>query len=174
MLKKILGLAAVVLFATAATAAAQAAPPSYNGRPSSVTVSDGVVEPGQTVKTSAQIFTPGATVTFTFFSAPINLGTAVADANGVATLEFKVPTGVEAGTHRIEASGLGANGQPLTVTTTIQVAAAGAGASGLPTTGSSNSGSLTQVAVGVMVFGGLMVVMANKRRTAAQRDTAGV
>lgn len=170
MLKKILGLAAVVLFATAATASAQAAPPSYNGRPSSVTVSDGTVEPGQTVKTDAQIFTPGATVTFTFFSAPVVLGTAVADANGVASLTWSVPANADAGTHRVEASGLGINGQPLTVSTTIQVAGAG---SALPTTGSDSSVPLTQLAIGVMVFGGLMVVMANKRRAAA-RDTAGV
>lgn len=172
MMKRILLLAAAVLLLTAAPASAQ----DPYADDDTIAVSDATVTPGQPITLSAKTFMPGTTVTFTMFSAPVVLGTATADANGVATITVTIPANTTPGTHRIEASGTGIDGQPLTVVTTIQVAgtATAPGSSGLPTTGS-DSVSLTQVAVAVMVFGGLMVVMANKRRSAkTERDTVGI
>ena len=171
MVKKLIALSAVLLLAMAGPASAG---DGYTDE-DTVTVSDSTVTPGQSVTTSAKVFEPGSTVTFTFFSAPVELGTAVADAAGVATLTFEVPATATAGTHTIEASGTGADGLPLTVTTTITVAGA-AGAGDLPTTGSSSTVSLTQVALAAVVGGGLLVLVANKRRSAKAdaRELTGV
>ncbi|HEX4869024.1 MAG TPA: hypothetical protein VFV32_15535, partial [Acidimicrobiales bacterium] len=124
MLKKILLLTAALLFVTAGTAAAQDAyPPAGNG----ATVTITRAEPGQPITIRVQVFAPGTTVDFTLFSAPVHLGSAVADANGVATLTFTVPENTAPGTHTIEATGIGADGRPLTVRQTITVVADGAG-----------------------------------------------
>jgi LPXTG-motif cell wall-anchored protein len=161
MVKKLVALSAVLLLAMAGPASAGG---GYTDE-DTLAVNDSSVTPGQPVTVSAKVFEPGSTVTFTFFSAPVVVGTAVADAAGVATLTFDVPSTATAGTHTIEASGTGADGLPLTVTTTITVAGAAAGGD-LPTTGSSNTVSLTQVALTALVGGGFFVLMANKRRSA--------
>lgn len=169
MFKKTLALAAVLLFATAGIAGAQTYPPADTP---SVAVSDTTPAPGQPITITADGFLPGSTATFTLFSAPVVLGTATVNAQGVVSLTATIPANTTPGAHRIEVSGTGANGQPLTVVQNITVTGAAAG-SNLPTTGSDTSIPLTQVAIGVMAFGGLMVVMANKRRNAS-RQTAGV
>lgn len=168
MLKKTLALAAVLLFATAGVAGAQTYPPADTP---SVEASDTTPAPGQQITLTADGFLPGSSSTFTLFSAPVVLGTATANAQGVASLTTAIPANTTPGSHRVEVSGTGANGQPLTVVLPITVT--GAAGSNLPTTGTDSALPLTQIAIGVMAFGGLMVVMANKRRT-ANRDTAGV
>ena len=171
MVKRLLALGAVVLIAAAGPAGAQDYPPGGDD----VAVSDSSVEPGQPITISAQIFQPGTSVTFTLFSAPVVLGTATADANGVATITATIPTTAAAGTHTIEASGIGADGQPLTVTQTITVLGA-TGAGSMPDTGSSNSVPATQVAIAAITGGGLLVLLGYKRRSAKTevRETAGV
>jgi hypothetical protein len=170
MLKKVVALAAMVLFLGAAAAGAQEYPPADD----TVTVSDTTVEPGQPVTLSARVFQSGSTVTFTFFSAPVVLGTATANSSGVATLTATIPSNATPGTHRIEATGTGADGQPLTVV--INITVLGAAGSGLPTTGSGSTAPLTQLAAAALAGGGLLVLLANRRRgaRAEARETAGV
>lgn len=168
MLKKTLALAAVLLFATAGAAGAQTYPPAVT---ESVAVSDTTPALGQPLTITAEGFLPGSTSTFTLFSAPVVLGSATVNAQGVVSLTATIPSNTTPGAHRIEVTGTGADGQPLTVVQSITVTGA-AGAS-LPTTGSDSALPLTQIAIGVMAFGGMMVVMANKRRTAS-RSTVGV
>jgi hypothetical protein len=174
MVKRLFVLAGVLLLGMTGVASAQDYPPQGND----VAVSDGSVEGGQSITVSAQIFQPGTPVSFTLFSAPVVLGTATADANGVATLTATIPAGVAPGTHTIEASGTGANGQPLTVTQSITVADASTGAgSNLPSTGSSSTIPMSRVALAGIAGGGLLVLLANRRRTSAKtsdRETAGV
>lgn len=168
MLKKTLALAAVLLFATAGAAGAQAYPPADT---ESVTVSDTTPAPGQPITITADGFLSSSTSTFTLFSAPVVLGTATANAQGVVSLTATIPASTTPGAHRIEVSGTGADGQPLTVVQNITVT--GAAGADLPTTGSDSALPLTQVAIGVMAFGGLMVVIANKRRSGSP-TSAGV
>lgn len=169
MIKKVAALTAALLLTTIGVAQAQTYPPGGN----TVTANDTTVAPGDPITLSAQIFQSGATVTFTMFSAPVVLGTATANSSGVATLTTTIPAGTAAGTHTIEATGTGANGQPLTVSMTITVAAAG---TGIPVTGSSNTLPMTQIGLGVIVVGGLLVLAASKRRSskADAADTVGV
>lgn len=169
MVKKILMLGAVLLFLTAGAAQAQTYPPGGN----TVTANDTTVTPGQSITLSAQVFQPGATVTFTLFSAPVVLGTATANSSGVATLTATIPSNTTPGTHTIEATGTGSNGQPLTVVLSITVAGAG---TGLPVTGSSNTTPMTQVGVAAIAAGGLLVLLAKRRhdRKAAAREVASV
>ncbi len=162
VVKKLVALAALLLVSMAGPAHAG---DGYADE-DTIVVSDASVTAGQTVTATAEVFEPGSTVTFTFTlsSGAVVLGTAVADASGVATLTFVVPSTATAGTHTVEASGTGADGLPLTVLTTVEVAGAAA-AGGLPTTGSSNTMSLTQAALAALVGGGLLVLIANKRRS---------
>jgi len=169
MLKKVVLLAAALVLVTAGTAAAQDYPPAGD----TVTVSDTTVEPGQSITLSARTFQAGSTVTFTLFSAPVVLGTATANSSGVATITATIPANTAPGTHTIEATGVDEAGNPLTVTTTITVLG---GAADLPTTGSASTTPMTQVALAVLAGGGLLVLLANRRRTTKTevRETAGV
>lgn len=72
----------------------------------------------------------GATVTFTFFSDPIHLGTRVADGNGVVRATFPVPD-VEPGLHTLRMTGIGADGQPRTVDWPVRVLARGTQVAGV-------------------------------------------
>ncbi|WPF82746.1 Ig-like domain repeat protein [Sanguibacter sp. 4.1] len=60
---------------------------------------------GGTITLVARDFLPGETVSFYLHSDPIFLGTAVADANGVATLVVAIPAGAPAGEHHVRATG---------------------------------------------------------------------
>lgn len=166
MTKRILALAAVLLSAMAGTAVAQTYPPGGN----TATANDTTVAPGDAITLSAQIFQPGSTVTFTLFSAPVVLGTATANSSGVATLTTTIPAGTAAGTHTVEASGTGSTGAALTVVLSITVLAGG---TGLAVTGSPSTAPMTQIAIGAIAAGGLLLLLANRRRS-AKRETAGV
>ncbi|MGH9085537.1 MAG: LPXTG cell wall anchor domain-containing protein [Acidimicrobiales bacterium] len=168
MLKKILVLAAGLLLLGATAAGAQQYPPAGN----TVTADDTTVAPGEPITLSAQKFQ--GSVTFTLFSAPVVLGTATANSAGVATITATIPSNTTPGTHRVEATGTGLDGQPLTVVLTITVT--GAAGSGLPTTGSGSTTPLTQLAVAALAGGGLLVLLANRRRSARAeaRETVGV
>ncbi|MGQ0433935.1 MAG: hypothetical protein ACT452_16185 [Microthrixaceae bacterium] len=167
MVKKVLVLAALLLFATAGVAQAQTYPPEGN----TLTANDTTVAPGDPITLTAQTYQVGASVTFTMFSAPVVLGSATANSSGVATLTTTIPAGTTSGTHRVEATGTGANGQPLTLVLSITV-----GPAGMPVTGTANTTPMTQIAIGALAAGGLLMLMANKRRSAKAdaRETASV
>lgn len=173
MLKKILVATAALLFVTAPMASAQ----GY-GDDDTVTTSDSTPAPGQLITLQAKTFV--GPVTFTLFSAPVVLGTVNADSAGVATLTTAIPADTTPGSHRIEATGTGVDGQPLTVTTAITVTGAGgtggSGSGNLPTTGTDSAVPMTQVAIGAIAAGGLLLILGKRRasRSEPARETAGV
>jgi LPXTG-motif cell wall-anchored protein len=160
------------LLAVSTPAQSQEYPPPTFG----VFVSDSTVFAGQIIIIQAGVFAPGSTVTFNFFSQPVTLGTASADASGVATLEAQIPTTATPGEHTIVASGVAADGSPLEVSTSITVladdaaAGAGAGAGGaggdLPTTGS-DSLPIARVGAALLAVGGGLLFVTRRRRAAA-------
>lgn len=170
MVKRVLALAAVALFATAGVARAQ--DPSYPTPGNSLTADDTTVAPGESMVLGVQICQPGSSATFRLESAV--LGTATANSSGVATLTATIPSNTSPGSHTIEATCTGTNGQPLTQVLSFTVTGGATG--GLPTTGSANTTPMTQVAIAAIAAGGLLVLLANKRRTAKAdtRETAGV
>ena len=174
MLKRAILVAASLVLLTASAAAAQQYPPAVN----SLTLSPGSAAPGSQVTATAQSFEPGSTVSFELNGV---LGTATADASGVATLTFTVPD-LAPGEYTVTATGTGADGEPLTVESTLTVLAPGAAGDGgavtggeadgaadggLADTGQSGTGSLTRLGAALLAFGGIAVLTARKRRAAA-------
>jgi LPXTG-motif cell wall-anchored protein len=157
MIKKVLGLAALLMLVLTPSALAQDYPPGTPG----ATVSDTTPAPGQPITIIARGFLPASTVTFDLFSAPVRLGTAVADSNGTATLTATIPASTPPGVHHIEASGTGANGQPRTVSIAITVT--GTQRATVPRTGSNSSLPMAEIGVGALAVGGLLVLMARRR-----------
>lgn len=168
MIKKVLALAAVLLVAMVGTAQAQAYPPEGN----TITSSDTSVAPGGTMVLGIQICRPSSTATFQLDSAA--LATATANSSGVASTSVTIPSSTSVGSHTIQGACTGANGQPLTLVLGITIT--GAGAATTPVTGASNTVPMTQIALGAIAAGGLLVLVAKKRSSskADTRETAGV
>jgi alpha-L-fucosidase len=169
MIKRALtvAIAAAALLALAAPAQAQQYPPDTVF----ITVSDTTVVPGQPIDISAGLFVPGSPVGFTFFSQPVNLGTATADGDGVATLSVNIPSDATPGTHTITAAGTGIDGAPLSVSTTVTVladGAAGAGPDGGATGGLPRTGSdpmpIARIAAALLAVGGGLLFITRRRR----------
>lgn len=159
------------LLAVSTPAQSQEYPPPTNG----IFISDSTVFAGQTIIIQAGVFAPGSTVTFNFFSQPVLLGTAAADASGVATLEATIPANATPGTHTITASGIAPDGSPLELSTSITVLAdgadgAGAGAGGasggLPRTGG-DAIPIARIGAALLAVGGGLLFVTRRRRAAA-------
>jgi hypothetical protein len=161
MIKKVLGLAALLMLVLSPAALAQDSPPGGGG----LTASDTTPAPGQAITLTAAGFQVGSTVTFDLFSAPVRLGTAVANTGGTATLTATIPASTPAGSHHIEASGTGANGQPRTISVAITVTGSGSGGT-VPVTGSNSSKPMAEMGVGAVALGGLLVLVARRRSKA--------
>jgi hypothetical protein len=103
------------------------APPTTppTSAPGTATAAAPTLAAGRQQTVTAGGFTPGETVRGTLYSTPIDLGTAVADAQGVVTFTFTVPADLEVGVHTVTALGL-TSGTTSTVTfavTTTETAA---------------------------------------------------
>lgn len=168
MVKKLLALAALLLVAMAGPAHAG---DGYADEDTLV-LSDSTVAPGGDLTLTASVCEPGSTATFTL--AGDTLGTAPANDAGEAMLTTTVPSDLAPGTYTVEASCAGADGQPLVLQSTLTVTGAARAGRDLPTTGSSNTVPMAQVAVAALAGGGLLVLMANKRRGAKQADRESV
>jgi hypothetical protein len=127
---------------------------------------------------------PGQPVTGTAKSDPITLGSISAGSTGVLKGSFTLPLSVQPGSHTLELSGTGSNGQPLLKSASFAVtlpnsSTPSAGASGSTSGGSSASsaggGSASPLAVtggqfGVIWYGvtamagGALLVYAARRR----------
>jgi hypothetical protein len=59
-------------------------------------------------------FQPGESVQVTLYSTPVDLGIHQADSNGVVSVTFTVPSGLELGNHRVELVG-GTSGRVFSV-----------------------------------------------------------
>jgi LPXTG-motif cell wall-anchored protein len=167
MVKKVFGVAALVVLAlatTASTASAQDGGADYPPATNSITLSDTTVAVGDTVTGQAQTYADGATVAWEQQSTPIALGTVKANSAGVATLTFKVPAGTTPGTHHVVASGIGANGQLLTQSAAIVVS--GGTSATVPKTGANSTKPMAEIGVGALALGGLLVLVSRRRSKA--------
>jgi len=158
------------MFVVAAPAGAQQYPPANNF----IALSDTTLVPGQTFTITAGTFLPGSTVTITFLSDPVNLGSAIASAVGTVSTQATTPVDAPLGAHTVQASGQSADG-PLTLSASVTVVpAAGAGGAaaaggGLPRTGDDTSIPLTRVAAVLLAGGGALVFAARRRRHAKDK-----
>jgi LPXTG-motif cell wall-anchored protein len=163
MIRRLLIVGAVVLTALAFAAPASAQYGGVGGI--TVTNGDGTsgasCNPGGPLSASAQGFDPGTTVTFTFESDPVVLGTAVADASGAASIQSTWPAAAADGAHSVVASGTG-DGVPFSVSSSTTCGVGGSGGGALPRTGS-DSAPLLQIAIALVAAGGILVLAARKR-----------
>ncbi|MEI4273267.1 hypothetical protein TEK04_16210 [Klenkia sp. LSe6-5] len=134
-------------------------PPSTSSAPGSATAAATTVAAGRQQTVTAGGFAPGETVRGTLYSTPVDLGTAVADAQGVATFTFTVPAGLEPGVHTVTAVGL-TSGATSTVTFTVTAGAT------LATTGADVGPLLGLGALAVGAGAALAVAGSRSRRTA--------
>jgi len=134
--------------------------PSTTAAPPSVGVSDTTVSPGQVVVITSGGHQPGSTVQFFILSTPKLLGTAVANPQGVATLNATIPAGFS-GAHTIRTVGVNTSGNPLTQSIPIIVTGGG-----LPATGSDVAG-LVAIGAVVLAGGAALVVVSRRRRPVA-------
>lgn len=141
------------------------------------TVSDSNPAPGEPFTFSASGFEPGSEVTIavntddaTVTPAGVTAQTVTASSSGVATAVITID--VE-GTYTISASGIGADGQPLTVSETVVVGDGTAGSgvvsdggAALPRTGSDSVAAQLWAGVGLIGVGAALVALTVSRRRA--------
>lgn len=172
MLKKILLLTAALLFVSAGTATAQDG--EYPPAEDEIVADDTTVAPGETMVLGIQVCNPGSTASFTLDNSTA-LGSGTASSSGRAEATVTIPSSTSPGTHTITGSCADPEGGTLTQVLSFTVTAPGGG--GLPATGSGSTTPMTQIAIAAIAGGGLLVLLANKRRTAGRadrRETAGV
>ena len=90
--------------------------------PSPLGVATRLVHRGALVRVSGGGFLPGATITITFHSARVVVGTTVADAEGRFSTMVLVPADAALGQHHIEANGRARNGEPATLVAQVSIA----------------------------------------------------
>lgn len=173
MLISLMVVAATTLGAVAMVPAGAATPYSSAG----ITLSNTSPAAGGTTTATAKGYQPGDVVKFSLDSTQV--GTATADANGVAVDTITIPVGSAVGSqHSVTASGVDVTGAPLVQSAKLTVSGGSstaptvaAGTTGttpasthaLPTTGAAHvTGMLATGAAAVVV--GLLIVMAVRRR----------
>jgi hypothetical protein len=173
MLKKLLAVVAVTtmaLVASVGVSSAQGPPPGGPPYPPprNIIIAPGnpdlVFNPGGPATFQAECFLPGSTVTFALDG--VVLGTAIANADGVATITTTIPADTPLGPATVTATGTGCDGEALSLALGVTISAAQAPTEPLPRTGSDTTLPLAQIAVATIVAGGFLLIMANKRRAA--------
>lgn len=180
MVKKVLALAAVLLVATMGVARADYPTPLHI-----IVVVESTLVPGGPITVDAQVFDNAASVSFTINgeTTTVPLGMANASSAGLARFAGLIPAGTAPGTYTLTAVGRGTDGKTTTITLPVRVSAlangpatvAGitverpAGSVGhtgsLPRSGSSATLPLTQVGLAAVAVGGLLTLVANRRRS---------
>lgn len=172
-MKRLIAAAALTVVMLAAPAGAQQYPPSVN----ELTVS--CPPGGSRIEVRARTFGPGTDVAITIASDAIALGTAVADADGVAVLATDLPSTTPAGDHAVTATGVAADESALTVSGSVTIGAGptcgtavvptqpGTDEGALPRTGDDSSIPLAKLGVALAAVGGVATAVASKRRKKA-------
>jgi LPXTG-motif cell wall-anchored protein len=183
--------AAATVGLVAAFAAAPAGGQEYPPDADFITVDDTTPTVGQTITITSGTYVAGAAVSLTFASQPVDLGTATASGDGVATQTATVPNVAE-GQHTITATGTDDTGGTLSQSVTVTVVsaradggadagAAGAGdddgaagaAGGLPRTGD-DSLPLLRAGGALLALGCLLVFLTRRREPASEKPTVSV
>lgn len=167
-------LLAVLAIGLAVSPAAAQYPPPGGG----TTVSDTTVVPGQSVGITSPGWKPGSTADLDFLSAPVDVGDAGADGQGVIETTVRIPEEASSGEHHIRLTGTGQDGDPRQVRIRLLVLSTGAGAGGgtgadavegvVPFTGASVT---VWMVFAIALFALGMVALAAGRRGERRRAT---
>lgn len=113
---------------------------------------------GDTVPVTVSGLEPGQRVSGTLFSDPVDLGTATANADGVASLALVIPRDITPGAHTLEIRSEVVGELPIRIELSIAAAPAAAGVGGLPVTGA-EAGGLLALALGLLGAGAATFVL---------------
>ncbi len=130
----------------------------------SIFLSDQTVFPGQRIVVSGEGWQARSQVTITFRSRPRVLATASVNRDGEFSTDVTIPGDASPGAHTVAASGVEADGSPVTVTATLEVVSAG-GAGGLAATGGSPVRQVV-LATLLIVLGAAVVILSRRRPVA--------
>lgn len=144
--------------ATASASADAAADPNGN---IAIALRSPVLQRGAQQTAVGTGFQPGETVTGLMTSAPVPLGTQVADAQGTVTFTWTIPSSSDLGTHTVTLTGATSG----SVSATFQVVA-----SGLATTGGQAQGGAVALAVLLLMLGLGALRLARSRRPQLQTE----
>lgn len=159
MIRKLLALTAVLLVATVGVAHAQTGGSLLPVAGISAIPAEGA--PGSDAICESRGHPQGSDVICEMLSDPVFLGSAKANANGIARVSFKVPN-LPAGNHQLRSTGVGADGKVLVQFTAFVIP--GVSGSNLPKTGDDSSLPMAQIGAGAVALGGLLVLAGKKRR----------
>lgn len=135
------------------------------GDAADLTVDDSTPTEGQQIELTAQGFRPGSQVGFWLHSAPVFLGSAIADGGGTATLSVVLPVGV-VGSHTVQALGVGpATGADRNLARGIVISAAPRG-DGIASTGV-DAAPLLNASLLLLVLGVTAVAVTRRRPAGA-------
>ena len=134
-------------------------------------LSDTHVEAGDTLVVSGFNWLPDSNVLLQMFSTAVTLGTAHTDSEGAFTKSVTIPADTAPGQHTIRASGQDLNGEPVTVDCGVLVVEEEEGEGAPPAGGGGVAFTGTNVSLGLLILGGLVVaglglVVAGRRRKA--------
>ncbi|WP_165839258.1 InlB B-repeat-containing protein [Klenkia marina] len=126
---------------------------------------------GRTVTIATSSLAPGSAWILTMHSAPVVLASGMVPADGTVSTTAALPSSVPAGSHRVELTATGADGQPYTTASWFRVAADGT------VVGVSSTGPVPDVlaatgvgdAVPLTVLGGLLVLAGGGALVATRR-----
>ncbi|WDG18193.1 phosphatase PAP2 family protein [Microbacterium sp. Clip185] len=128
-----------------------------------VSLGDTTVTAGGNVTITGAGFQPGETVTIELHSTPVQIGTAVASANGTISATVTVPAGTPAGAHTFVVTG---DASGVTASTPITVTAA-SGAATLAITGAAPLPLVVPLlAAGLLAIGALALIVRRRMRRA--------
>ncbi len=150
-------------------------PPPTDEEEVGVVLDKSTVAVGGTLTASGEGFTAGEQVEVWVHSTPIWVGTAVADASGVVSYTFAVPSEVPPGVHQVELRGI-SSGLSLwsgDFTVTAAESTGGTGTTGTPTAGKGTlpntgpgdlEGPLAAAGLALLLFGTVLLVSSRRMR----------
>jgi LPXTG-motif cell wall-anchored protein len=162
MLRRILAVAAIVMVAGVGVAQAQTGGSLLPVAGVSAIPASGA--PGSPAVCESRGHASGSDVFCEMLSDPVFLGSAKADANGIARVSFKVPN-LPPGNHTLRSTGIGPDGKVLVQSTAFFIP--GASGNNLPKTGDDSSLPMAQIGAGAVAVGGLFVLAAKRRKVKA-------
>lgn len=127
-----------------------------------VGVSDSTVLPGQEITVSGDRWFPGSTVSLSFQSTPVRIGTATVRADGSFSTRVTIPADATPGDHQIVARGRNRHGDPRTVATDVTILGTVGAGGGSAFTGA-NVQTWMLLSVGLGLVGGILIVVTRRR-----------